>query len=77
LSIFVIFKKLAKEKNRPIGENSPNLVTLVWTQFLSFFSGKSNETTFLVPFSGSKKISLLQIEKPTLKTNPTTWLLFS
>jgi hypothetical protein len=28
LATFVIFKKLSKENNHPLGENSPNLVTL-------------------------------------------------
>jgi hypothetical protein len=27
MASFVIFKELPKESNRPIGENSPNLVT--------------------------------------------------
>jgi hypothetical protein len=28
--LYAIFKNLAKVKNRPIGENSPNLVTLMY-----------------------------------------------
>jgi hypothetical protein len=36
IGFFCIFQKLPKENNRPIGENSPNLVTLIAKkQFLS------------------------------------------
>jgi hypothetical protein len=28
---FLIFENLAKLNNHPMGENSPNLVTLVWS----------------------------------------------
>jgi hypothetical protein len=32
----VIFKKLPKVNNRPLGENSPNLVTLLQRPILNF-----------------------------------------
>jgi hypothetical protein len=32
MSAFVIYYKLPKENNQPIGENTPNLVTLPFTQ---------------------------------------------
>jgi hypothetical protein len=32
LAISEIFEKLPKENNRPVGENSPNLVTLTVTE---------------------------------------------
>jgi hypothetical protein len=31
--LYLFFKKLPKENNPPIGENSPNLVTLVGSAF--------------------------------------------
>jgi hypothetical protein len=34
----VIFEKLSKVNNRPLGENSPNLVTLVCTQAATVFT---------------------------------------
>jgi hypothetical protein len=33
----VISKKMIKETNRPIGEKSPNLVTLIWPTLLTHF----------------------------------------
>jgi hypothetical protein len=36
LATYEIFKKLTKETNHPIGENSPNLVTLMWLLVLHF-----------------------------------------
>jgi hypothetical protein len=31
IATLVIFKQMPKENKRPLGENSPNLVALVWT----------------------------------------------
>jgi hypothetical protein len=36
-------KKLPKENNRPIGENTPNLVTLLFGQNFSFLVRKTSE----------------------------------
>jgi hypothetical protein len=53
LATFVIFKKLPKENNRTMGENSPNLVTLFvgdyfWEDAYIYFSVVSRVARFVL-----------------------------
>jgi hypothetical protein len=41
----ILFKKLPKVNNHPIGENWPNLVTLAWTPPLPDFDGQKRVTS--------------------------------
>jgi hypothetical protein len=60
-AIYLIFKKLPKVNNRPIGENTPNLVTLNMLSYCIKASTKTSnrDSTYV----GTYDLNVLRVKK--------------
>jgi hypothetical protein len=68
-------KKLPKVNNRPIGQKSPNLVTLVLTEWLSLFLGRISPTHANHPIKSKNLASKLR-QKEGVESRVARWFIF-
>jgi hypothetical protein len=66
----VVFKELPKVNNRPMGENSPNLVTLVERDFLQNYTLCRSTNTCLILTALAENLTTMAIISNAIKLRP-------